>query len=82
MEKRSSDVSKTVALVLIILTVIISAASTWVLITKSMESEPVGGSLNSALVQLRILKASTPEPVASDTNAGDVKLFIAKAKGG
>ena len=81
MVKKSDDVSKTITLVLIILTVIISATSTWVLITNSLGSEPAGSGFNNALIHLRILRGDAPAPLQSDTNAGDVKLFIAD-KGG
>ncbi|MBW2964300.1 hypothetical protein KY363_02470 [Candidatus Woesearchaeota archaeon] len=78
MEKRT-DISKALALVLIILTVLISAASTWVLITSSMSSEP-GGSFNRALVHLSILKGPERLPAQADTNSGDVKLYISQPK--
>lgn len=81
MVKKSDDVSKTIALVLIILTVIISATSTWVLITQSMSSESTDSGFNKALIHLRILRGEAPAHLQSDTNAGDVKLFIAD-KGG
>ncbi|MFC1741515.1 hypothetical protein ACFL3V_03190 [Nanoarchaeota archaeon] len=80
--RKESDISKRVALVLIILTVVISAASTWVLITKSMDSNPVHDGFNKALVQLHILRGPVEDPFQSDTNSGDVKLYIAKTKGG
>jgi hypothetical protein len=79
--EKGSDISKTLALVLIILTVLISATSTWVLITKSMSSEPES-SINKALVHLRILRGDVQEPLQTDTNSGDVRLFIANSKGG
>lgn len=80
--EKGSDVSKTVAFVLIILTVLISATSTWVLITSSMSSEPVFPGFNDALVKLHILRGPVMEPLQSDTNAGDVRLYIADTKGG
>jgi hypothetical protein len=81
MEKKS-DITKTIALILIILTVVISATSTWVLINKSMSSEPEYPAFNRALIHLNILKGEPYEPVQTDTNSGNVKLFISKAKGG
>lgn len=80
MEKKS-DISKGLALVLIILTVLISATSTWVIITKSISPEPESG-FNKALISLHILKAPDSGSVATDTNSGDVRLYIANSKGG
>ena len=78
MEKRS-DVSKTVALVLIILTVLISTTSTWVLITSSMSSEPVFPGFNNALIKLHILNGPSTEPIQSDTNAGDWSRYYSNS---
>jgi hypothetical protein len=80
MEKRI-DISKRLALVLIILTVLISAVSTWVLISSSI-GPGEGSSVNDVLVRLNILKGPVREPVQTDSNTGDVTLFIAKSKGG
>ncbi len=79
--KKEKNNFKTLALVLVILTVLISATSTWMLITNSMNSEP-DSSFNKALVQLRIIKGQTVELPQTDSNAGDVKLYIAESKGG
>jgi hypothetical protein len=79
--EKGSDISKTLALVLILLTVLISATSTWVIVSKSMTSEPTS-TFNKALIHLRILKGPVQEPVQTDTNSGDVRLHIAKTKGG
>ena len=75
------DISKTLAFVLIILTVMISATGTWVLITSSMGPEQ-GPSVNRALIHLYINRGQVVEPVQTDSNAGDVRLVIAKSKGG
>jgi hypothetical protein len=77
--EEKGDISRSVALVLIILTVLISATSTWVLITHSMESDK-GSGLGDALVHLNIFKSRVREPVQTDTNSGQVSLYIAKAK--
>ncbi len=79
--KKESDVSKTIALVLIILTVMISATSTWVLITSSMSPEPQQSGLNKVMVFLHILKSPVSEPMQTDYNSGDVQLFIANDGG-
>jgi hypothetical protein len=78
MEK--GDVPKALAFTLIILTVLISAASTWVLVTRSIDSKPLL-SLNSAIVHLNIFRNNVHEPALSDSNAGNARIFIAK-KGG
>ncbi len=78
---KESDISKTLAFVLIILTVMISAASTWVLVDRTMSSEPES-SFNDALIRLHILRGQVEEPVQTDTNAGDVRLYIADKRGG
>ncbi|MBN1544103.1 hypothetical protein JW898_01420 [Candidatus Woesearchaeota archaeon] len=80
--EKGSDISKSLALVLIILTIFISAVSTWMLINKSVGSGSEEGGLNRALVQLHILKGPVYEPLQTDTNSGDVKLYIARTKGG
>jgi hypothetical protein len=77
MMEKGSDVPKTLAFTLIILTVLISAASTWVLVTKSIGNEPLL-SLNSAIVHLNIFKNNVREPALYDSNAGNARLFIAK----
>ncbi|MFH1064359.1 MAG: hypothetical protein V1729_04725 [Candidatus Woesearchaeota archaeon] len=74
--KKESDVSKTLALVLIILTVMISATSTWVLITNSMSPQPEQSGLNKVMILLHIIKGPVNEPMQTDYNSGDVKLFI------
>ena len=76
-EKR--DISKSIALVLIVLTVLISATSTWVLITHSIDSE-TGPGFGSALIHLNIFKNRVIEPVQMDSNSGEVKLYISKPK--
>lgn len=81
MEKKS-DISKTIALILIILTVVISATSTWVLITNSMSSEPAYPAFNKALIHLNILEGEHYEPAQMDSNSGNVKLFVSKSRGG
>jgi len=79
--KKESDVSKVLAFILIILTVMISATSTWVLITKSMSNEPQQSRFNKALIFLHILKGPVEEPTQTDSNSGDVSVFIAKNGG-
>lgn len=80
MEKKS-DISKRLALVLILMTVLISATSTWVLINSSISSEHEESSFNKALIHLHILPAPVKEPVQTDSNSGDIRLYIA-SKGG
>jgi hypothetical protein len=77
--EKGSDVPKALAFTLIILTVLISAASTWVLVTKSMDSSP-SFSLNMANVQLGILKGFYKEPLLKDSNEGNARIYIAKPK--
>lgn len=77
--EKGTDISKTLALVLIILTVLISAVSTWVLITSSTSSEP-GSPFNRALIHLSILKGSDRMPAQADANSGDVRLYISQPK--
>ena len=79
--EKGSDISKSLALALILLTVLVSAASTWVLVTTSVGSDEPSG-LNDALVMLHILKGHPKEPFQMDSNSGDVKLFISRPKGG
>jgi len=78
--EKGSDISKTLALVLVILTVIISATSTWVLITNSMDYD-MPARFDAALLRLHILKGDVKVPMQTDANAGDVKIFIAKQGG-
>jgi predicted acyltransferase len=75
--EKGSDVSKGLALVLIILTVLVSAVSTWVLITSSMESE-IAPSNGFSLVHLNIFKSRAAEPTLMDANSGNARLVIAK----
>ena len=75
MEK--GDVPKRLAMALVILTVLISGASTWVLITKSSYVEPFSG-INDALVHLNIFKNRAQEQFTSDANSANVKLYISK----
>ena len=75
--EKESDVPKTLAFTLIILTVLVSAASTWVLVTKSIGNEPLP-SLNSAILHLNIFKNNVHAPALSDSNAGNARIFIAK----
>jgi hypothetical protein len=77
--EEKGDISKSVALVLIIIIVLISATSTWVLITHSMDSEDVPG-FGSALIHLNIFKNRVVEPVQTDSNSGEVRLYISKPK--
>jgi hypothetical protein len=79
--EEKSDISKSVALVLILLTVFISAASTWMLITHSMDSDS-GPGLGDAIVHLSIFKSRVREPVQTDSNSGEVRLYVAKRNGG
>jgi len=80
MEKKR-DISKRFALALIILTVLISATSTWVLVTHSMSAEP-GPAVNKPLIHLFITRGEPLEPAQTDTNSGNVRLLIGKPKGG
>ena len=75
--ENGSDVSKKLALVLILLTVFISAASTWLLVTSSVNPD-VGESFNSAIIHLNIFRNRVNEPAQTDSNAGNARLFIAK----
>ncbi len=80
MEKKS-DTSKVLAFVLIVLTVLISATSTWLLITSSMDS-PVPSVFDKVLISLNIIKNRPAQNVQMDSNAGQATIFIAKSKGG
>jgi len=81
MDEKESDMHKGVVITLIILTVLVSAVSTWMLITSSMDSQTPSSS-NSVLVHLNIFKSRAIEPVLSDANGGNARLIIAKSKGG
>lgn len=79
--KKESEISKTIALVLIILTVMVSATSTWMIITSSMDPAQDQTGLGKVMVFLNILKGPVTEPVQTDQNTGDVQLFIAENGG-
>jgi len=81
MEEKGNDISKRLALILIVLTVIISAACTWVLISSTSESDSTQGAFG-AIIHLNILKGKSVEPVLTDSNSGNVQLNIVNKKGG
>ncbi|MBW2968352.1 hypothetical protein KY362_07770 [Candidatus Woesearchaeota archaeon] len=80
MEKKK-EISKTLAFALVVLTVLISAASTWIIIDKTLDSPGPHPTLSETLVRLHILRGPVVEPAQTDSNAGQVQLYISD-KGG
>ena len=78
---QKKDMPKSIALVLVLLTVVISAATTWLVIDRSFSSEPLY-SEGSGIIALNIRKGESLQPGLKDSNSADVKLNIVKNKGG